>query len=204
MSNRSFNDFAATLSFYTPPGGNVAPVEEEKSGLMGWASRGYQTVTRTADEVLMTRQKLGQFALFLAAGIFCMMLSLTFLPFLLIAPQKFAALFTVGSLLILSSFSVLKGHQAFQAHLITRERLPFTIGYLGSLLGTLYSALWAKTYLLTIFFSLAQIIGLLYFLLSYFPGGASALTYMGGVCMSGVKACIFGGSSSPGVVGLPV
>ena len=205
MSSRSFNDFAATLSFYTPPGGGAqntmfaspsAPATEESKGLIGWARSGIESVRSGADEILMSRQRLATFGIFMAAGVFCMIISLTFLPFLLLSPSKFATMFTIGSLLILSSFSVLRGHEAFRQHMLSRERLPFSLGYITSLVGTLYASLWSKSYFLTLVFSISQLVGLAYFLVSYFPGGAQALTYIGSACMAGVKSCIVSRSGS--------
>ena len=172
MSSRNFNDFAATLSFYTGPAGtNNGSVfsgenqnEEQSKGLMGWARSSFDSVSNTANDLMMTRQTMATFAMLLAGGVFCMFLSLTFLPFLVLAPQKFATLFTLGSLLILGSFSVLKGHAAFISHLGSKDRLPFSMGYAASLIGTLYASMWSKGYFLTLFFSTAQVISLLYFL----------------------------------------
>ena len=207
MSTRNFNDFAATLSFYTPPGGAAQSTmfsstpstvaSEESKGLMGWARSGFESVRAGADEIMMTRQRLATFGIFMAAGLFCMTLSLTFLPFLLLAPSKFATLFTIGSLLILSSFSVLRGHENFRQHMLSRERLQFSLGYLTSLLGTLYASLWSKGYLLTLIFSISQMVGLAYFLVSYFPGGAQALTYIGGTCAASIKSCFLSRSVAP-------
>ena len=202
MSTRSFNDFAATLSFYSPPGGDssntfTAPVTEESKGLMGWARSGMESVRAGADELIMTRQRLATFGIFMGAGLLCMFISFTFLPFLLIAPSKFATLFTIGSVCMLASFSVLRGHDNFRQHMLSKDRLPFSLGYFTSLLGTLYSALLGKGYLMTLIFSIAQLIGLAYFLISYFPGGAQALTYLGGSCLSAVKSCFRGSSPAP-------
>ncbi len=206
-NNRSFNDFAATLSFYTPPGGSSAPdtaqsdgASGESKGLMGWASRGVQSIRSSADDIFMTRDKLMTFGALFAGGVFCMFVSFTFLPFLLIAPQKFATLFTFGSLMMLGSFSTLRGHAAFREHLFSSDKLPFTLGYSACLIGTLWSALLGKGYVLTLVFSVAQMIGLLYFLVSYFPGGVQALTFAGSAIVAAVKSCIFGRASTSSIL----
>merc|ERR1712034_74429 len=90
---------------------------------------------------------------------------------LVIAPQKFCLLFTLGSLLIIGSFSALKGPREFCAHLFELKRLPFSLLYAGSLVGTLWATLIAKSALYTLVLCLAQIAALLQFLGSYFPGG---------------------------------
>jgi hypothetical protein len=204
--SRNFNDFAATLSFYTGPQSTSSTValpskEAESTGLLSWARSSVDSINSTTSDLLMTRQKLATCGLLIAGGGFCILLSLTFLPLLALAPRKFATLFTVGSLLILSSFSVLRGHAAFLSHLTSSERLPFSVGYLTSLVGTLYASMWSQSYMLTIIFSGAQIVGLLYFIVSYFPGGAQVLTFVGSSCLSAVKSCIRGKTSSNAGVG---
>ncbi|KAF4673878.1 hypothetical protein FOL46_006286 [Perkinsus olseni] len=101
----------------------------------------YPEVNNEAIDMASTRDTIGKFIMFFAAGCICMMLALTFLPMVVIAPQKFALMFTVGSCLILMSFSVLKGHAAFIAHIMSPEKRLFTAGYAASLVATLYGAL---------------------------------------------------------------
>lgn len=51
------------------------------------------------------------------------------------------------------------------------EKRVFTAGYVASLVATLYGALVSKSYILTVVFSLVQVVALAYFLVSYIPGG---------------------------------
>ncbi len=51
-----------------------------------------------------------------------------FLPVIILAPAKFALCFSIGCLLVLSSFAALRGWQYQAQQMITRERLPFTAG----------------------------------------------------------------------------
>lgn len=79
------------------------------------------------------------------------------LPIIVIAPAKFAFSFTLGSALIMASFTALKGFKQQMMHMISQERLPFSLGYLGSMAGTLYAAVVMKSYLLSLVFSGAQV-----------------------------------------------
>ena len=54
---------------------------------------------------------------------------------LLINPRKFSLLFTLGSVFTLSSFSFLWGPYSHMVHLFSKERLPFTLVYLTTLIG---------------------------------------------------------------------
>jgi hypothetical protein len=128
------------------------------------------------------------FAIFFAAGSVCMIFAFTFLPFVILSPHKFALLFTLGSALMLSSFSCLRGHVAFFKNIVSLERLPFSASYGLSLIGTLYCSLVMNSYVLTLIFSAVQVIALLYFLVSYIPGGTGALTMLGSLLGGGVKS----------------
>mmetsp|Transcript_15159 Transcript_15159/g.40021 ORF Transcript_15159/g.40021 Transcript_15159/m.40021 type:complete len:132 (-) Transcript_15159:67-462(-) len=98
------------------------------------------------------------------------------LPLLVLMPQKFAFVFTGGSLCFLGSFGVLKGFPSLIAHLGSPDRLRLSAAYVGSIAGTLWASLWYRSAILTIVFSGIQIIQLLRFFVSYIPGGSSVLT----------------------------
>ncbi|CAO3589261.1 unnamed protein product [Absidia cylindrospora] len=118
------------------------------------------------------------FALCLGLGILCFFLAFTLFLFLIpIAPGKFAATFTLGSILLLVSIAMLRGPWAHIKHMVTVERLPFTISYLGSMALTLYASLGARNYILTIIFAIIQILALAWYIGSYIPGGVSTLRY---------------------------
>ncbi|CAE7493825.1 sft2 [Symbiodinium necroappetens] len=119
------------------------------------------------------------FFVLLALGSLLMAASFASLPMLVLAPQKFATVFTTGSACILGALCSLKGVQSFFAHLTSRERLPLSVGYLGSMVGTIWASMWYRSTVLTMAFSVAQISGLLWFFVSYIPGGSYS---MGLVC----------------------
>ncbi|CAI7775828.1 unnamed protein product [Closterium sp. NIES-54] len=60
--------------------------------------------------VLPSRKALMYFVVVLATGVFFLFLAFSmFLPVIVLAPQKFAVCFTIGCLLVVGSFFVLKG-----------------------------------------------------------------------------------------------
>ncbi|CAE7941028.1 sft2, partial [Symbiodinium sp. KB8] len=93
--------------------------------------------------------KLAQFAGIFFVGVFLISLSFSFLPVMVIAPQKFALLFAFGSMTMLGSFMFLKGPQAFLSGMARREQLPFSIAYGVGLVGTLISTIILRNFLLT-------------------------------------------------------
>eukprot|EP00812_Abedinium_dasypus_P011231 NODE_4801_length_640_cov_94.241026.p2 GENE.NODE_4801_length_640_cov_94.241026~~NODE_4801_length_640_cov_94.241026.p2 ORF type:complete len:160 (+),score=66.36 NODE_4801_length_640_cov_94.241026:56-481(+) len=141
----------------------------------------------------MSPMKLAQFFGVFLAGLFLVMLSVNFLPLLLIAPQKFALLFTLGSMTMLSSFAVLTGPYALSAQLMQREKLPFSGAYCTSLVGTLWATLFMRSFALTAIFAFVQAIALAYFLMSYVPGGTTCLNAAGRLGRRSVRTVVTSG-----------
>ena len=111
-------------------------------------------------------------ALFFALGFF------VGVPMLTIRPQKFALSFTCGSVTFMGSFAILKGPYEHAASMVTRERLPFTTVYVGSMLLTLYLTFTvggAQGYLLVLAASTMQLFALMWYLITFLPGGATGM-----------------------------
>ena len=68
---------------------------------------------------------------------------------------------------------------------------PFSAAaaYLGSIGATLYAALIMKSYILSLVCSGLQVVALLYYVLSYFPGGAQGVKFMLNMFVSAVTSC---------------
>lgn len=120
--------------------------------------------------------QLTYFAAFLGAGlIFLALATFVFLPMIILAPAKFALTFTLGCVSVLASLASLKGWRSQLRAAAQRERLPFTGFYAASVVATLYAALVAKSYLLSLACSGLQAVALCYYVAAYFPGGPEAL-----------------------------
>ncbi|KAK9835954.1 hypothetical protein WJX81_001131 [Elliptochloris bilobata] len=138
------------------------------------------------------------FAMFAAGVVFLVLAFSIFLPVIILAPAKFALCFTLGSALCMAAFLMLKGWRTQLYHMFSAERLPFSVGYLGSMAGTLYAALVMHSYVMSLVCCAAQMVALLYYTLSYFPGGTMGVRFVlqlvYGACMqcfSGVRAAVF-------------
>lgn len=98
----------------------------------------------------------------------------------------------MGSLLFVVSFGILQGPNSYIRHLLGRDRILFTAIFFGSVLTTMYCAVVLKSTILTIFSSVIEIFAILYYVVSYFPFGATTLTwftsylvgYLGGIFAS--------------------
>jgi len=113
----------------------------------------------------------------LAGAAVCFGVAFLTLPLLAIRPAKFALSFSLGSLLVMFGFSVLIGPINHARHLISKERLPFSVAYLSSLGLTLYFALGPHSYFGCLVGAVVQVIALLSYVLAYFPGGTQTLRF---------------------------
>ncbi|KAK0201020.1 Got1/Sft2-like family-domain-containing protein [Desarmillaria ectypa] len=114
--------------------------------------------------------------------------SIAFLTIL--RPTKFALSFSLGSLLVMFGFSVLIGPINHIKHLVSKERLPFTIVYFGSLGATLYFSLGLHSFLGSLICGVVQVVALLAYILAYFPGGSQTLRLGGQMAVRGAGSLL--------------
>lgn len=123
------------------------------------------------------KSRLVWFAVCFGCGLSCFLISLLYLPVLILKARKFVIFFTIGSLMIITSFAFLFGPVSHFKHTFSRERLPFTSSYLGSLFATLYVAVSLQSTTLTIIFAICQILSLIWYFVSYLPHGTTTMRY---------------------------
>mmetsp|Transcript_31747 Transcript_31747/g.37026 ORF Transcript_31747/g.37026 Transcript_31747/m.37026 type:complete len:245 (+) Transcript_31747:130-864(+) len=117
------------------------------------------------------------------------------LPMITIRPQKFALSFTCGSLTFMGSFAILRGPVPHFSGMITQERLPFTTIYIGSMIGTLYctfSAYGAKGYVSVMIMSGVQLMALIWYLVTFLPGGAQGMKVLISAMLAILRPVIVG------------
>ena len=107
-----------------------------------------------------------------------------YIPVIVLKARKFALMFSLGSLFTMGSFSFLWGPCNHLQHLFSKDRLPFTSVYLGTLTATLYFALGLQSYMLTSVAAVGQVIALLWFVISYIPGGQTGMKFFARICSS--------------------
>jgi Got1/Sft2-like family len=98
---------------------------------------------------------------------------------IVVRPQKFALSFTFGSLTFMASFGILKGPMAHIRGMMSPDRLAFTVIYIGSMLMTIYftfHAGGASGFILVLGSSGMQLVALLWYLISFLPGGSAGLS----------------------------
>jgi hypothetical protein len=94
-------------------------------------------------------------------------------------PGKFVLPFSLANLFLFVSFGFIHGFGSYAKHLVSRERWAFTAGFFGSTIATLYVAYALHFYPLTILFAIIQGIASFAYVVSYVPGGASGLSFVG-------------------------
>ena len=93
-------------------------------------------------------------------------------------PQKFAISFTCGSLTFMGSFGILKGPMEHVQSMCAPDRMLFTTIYVGSMMATLYLTFTQggiRGYVFVLSASGVQLVALLWYLVSFLPGGTMGL-----------------------------
>lgn len=196
-----WNSYAASRSSDDPTGASglfdlesaYRSATETASGTFNVVSKGVRDLPgnlQTATSSMPSGKSLMYFGLLLATGVFFIFMAFTmFLPVMVLMPQKFAICFTLGCGFIVGSFFVLKGPSVQLAHMTTTERLPFTVGFLGCMVGTIYVSMILHSYILSVLFSVLQVLALVYYVISYFPGGSTGMKFITSAFTSSVMSC---------------
>ena len=95
----------------------------------------------------------------------------------------------MGSLCILGSFAMIRGPYQFivKDMLLNKEKGIFAWLYLVSLFVTIYASMVMKSYLITIPSLIVEVICLLFFICSYFPGGTTGMKALLRFCWGIIK-----------------
>ena len=163
---------------------------EPSEGLLArWWTRGDKEETEWVPS-LGRKERLIGFILCLGLGVAFFVLAGLMVPLIVLKARRFALLFTLGSICTLGSFSFLWGPWAHLTHILSLQRLPFTLGYTLTLLLTLYSSVGLHSTPLTLLFGILQLLALLWYLCSYVPGGTSGLWFVTKICGKTVTSAV--------------
>lgn len=130
------------------------------------------------------------FAVCFGCGLSCFLISLMYLPVLVFKARKFVIFFTIGSIMIMSSFAFLFGPANHIRHTFSRARLPFTSAYIGSLTATLFVAIQLQSTILTVIFAICQILSLVWYFVSYLPHGHTTMKYFASMLTRSVSSTL--------------
>jgi hypothetical protein len=136
-----------------------------------------QPTTTTSSEGCFGLTKIQRFVLLIMCSVMsviCYIIALFSLPTLIFAPQKFALTYTMAGLLSFTGIAVNKGFFTFVKHMVSQDRLYFTLVYIFTTAGTLYAVFGAKSYILTLFFVIIQLGALVWYYSNYLPFRANS------------------------------
>ncbi|TGZ74886.1 hypothetical protein CRM22_000694 [Opisthorchis felineus] len=162
----------------TAPGASTttATLEVESQGILSsWFTQ--SDTDPLMPKAFSRRQRLLGFVLCLLAASFCLCLAMAFLP-LIGTPfgiRKYVLLHTLGSILLIGSFSFLWGPWNHLKSMFSRERLAFTLSFLFSLFAGLYAVLVWHSALCAGLALLVQISLICWQIVDSIPGGQAGL-----------------------------
>ncbi|KAL1835875.1 hypothetical protein VTJ49DRAFT_5956 [Mycothermus thermophilus] len=161
---QSLNPFGGDRGYVQlPTTENQVPPPPTRQDEEGWFT--YRTyLTRWDRLMIFAACNLGALACF----------SICFFLFPVISlgkPRKLVVLWTLGSILFLSSFAAIMGPMAYFQHLASGPRLPFTAAYFGSLALTLYFSIGLQSTILTFFAGIIQLASLVWYLAANWISG---------------------------------
>lgn len=116
-----------------------------------------------------------KFIVFFSIGFILFFISLCILPFSLVAPSKFVFIYSIGSCLILYSFIYVYGVKSFVIKIFSNERFYYSILYTASLMLGIIVSCFTDFYLISFVCVIAQLVLLIIFVLTFMPGGESAI-----------------------------
>ena len=129
-----------------------------------------------------------KFGIIFFTGIIVIIISLLFLPLIVIAPKKFTLLFALGTFVSISSFIFYFGTNKFFEVLFNKDRIWFTLIYLTGFFGCLFfPVFFDKNYILILIFSGLEFISTLFFILTFLPGGYSSIRMLSNILCSQIK-----------------
>ncbi|PVV01233.1 hypothetical protein BB560_004356 [Smittium megazygosporum] len=112
---------------------------------------------------------------FAATAVFCFMMAIMALPLIVFSPSKFAVAFSLGNMMAILSIALFNGPRSHFKNMFSRERMIFSGVYFLSISLTLWSSVFINSYILTLIFSAVQVLALIKYITSFFPGGASGV-----------------------------
>ncbi|VDK88669.1 unnamed protein product [Litomosoides sigmodontis] len=87
-------------------------------------------------------QRIVAFFMSIGAAFICFGIAVVLLPAIVIQARKFAALNSLGSIMLILSFGFLWGPMSYLKHMFSEQRRHVTVAYLSTVVATLYSGLW--------------------------------------------------------------
>ena len=115
------------------------------------------------------KQRIGSFAAFMVMSTVCYAMAIFFMPWIVIAPKKFAFFFTCANLFGIASTGFLMGFSRQLRSMAEHNRQYVSAVYIFSMVLTLMAAMQWRSQVLTIVFSAVQVFFFFFFFLKINP-----------------------------------
>lgn len=171
-----------------------APSSSYLSGMWtGLPIYNQDTTQRTEPEWYTSLSMFERYSLFFVmflSSFLCFFLCFMLLPVLSLKPRKFGLLWAMGSFLFITSFGIMRGPYAYIKHLFSKERKWFSFAFFSSFVAVIYFSTIIKSSILSIAGILIESIALIYYIVSYFPFGTGALSWLSSVGISTARGAL--------------
>jgi len=147
----------------------------------------------TSCPAMSYKTRLTGFIICYAIGSLFWLLSTPAIPFILVAPAKFAVPYTLGSLISMASTMFMVGPSRQLKNLCKEDRRATTSIYIGSMFGTLFFAFQNLGILGTLLCLVCiglQMGSMVWYVASYVPGGQSMVRAFGQKCIACCPSCM--------------
>lgn len=128
---------------------------------------------------LTWKQRLIAFGVTFTIGTVCSLLSSMFVPLMMVRPARFAVPYSVGNLCSIGSTMFLLGPVSQLKKMFHESRRAATAVYLATMLGTVAAAVVTGRVLPVLLLTVAQTLAMLWYSLSYIPGGRALVKRFG-------------------------
>jgi len=159
-------------------------VDKEQKSFISGVSNSFQRSTSAGVSLFQSASnrtaRYKNFFVFLLISAALFVGAFMFLPVVLIFPQKFALMFSLGSLCMHVAMSYLKAsmYDYVKALFSNKDNTIVSGVYFGSLIWTIYSAAILGSYIWVFITSGLQLLSLVWFVFSLFPGGTQGFLNM--------------------------
>ena len=125
-----------------------------------------------------------------AGGVLLLLAFFVALPVLVLSPAKFALSFTLGNGCVIAGAATLSGPRAAVARACAPERTPAALGYAAAATATLWAALKAHSYILSLICSAVQVAALFAYVATFIPGGAAGAKLLASGALRACGSCL--------------
>jgi len=118
---------------------------------------------------LSPSQRLSGFVMLFVFGVVCLGIAMALVPTLLVVPKKFAFFVTMGNFFLVASTAILIGVKRQIKSMSESHRIHAAFVFVFSMLMTLVAAVYWKSYVLSVAFTVLQVSSFAWYTLSYIP-----------------------------------